>query len=64
MCAAWRCHSWIFSLGSELFLFSLLTGFGALVNAPVCRIWGEAGEEAALAVRGSTAKESPIYKAA
>ena len=64
VCAAWLCDSWIFSLGSELFIFSLLTGFGAVVNALMRRIWRDAGQEAATAVRGRTTKEPPIYKTA
>ena len=47
MCGAWLCHSWIFSLGSELFIVSLLAGMGAVLNVMMCRIWGEAEEEAA-----------------
>jgi hypothetical protein len=45
MCGAWLCHTRIFSLGVELLILSILVGFGAVVNALVCRIWGEAGEE-------------------
>ena len=64
MYTAWHCDSWIVSLGSELYIFSLLTGFGALVNALMYRIWAEAGEDAVTAVRGRTTKKPPIYKAA
>jgi hypothetical protein len=44
MCSAWLCHTRIFSFGVELLIFSILMGFGGIVNALVCRIWGEADE--------------------
>lgn len=53
--ASW-CHSFIFGLGTELFILSLLVGLGAVFNALVCRIWGEADEEAAIADRRMTAQ--------
>ena len=56
--------SWMFSLRSELFIFSLLTSFGAVVNALMCRIWAEAGEETATADRGMTPEEHTITRAA
>ena len=54
----------MFSFGSKLMIFILLVGFGALVNAVGYRIWRSAGEEAATTDKGSTAKESPVCKAA
>ena len=64
MCGAWLCHSWIFGLGIELLIISLLVGFGAVVNALMCRIWAEAGEEAITADRSMTAEEHTISRAA
>ena len=51
MCGAWLCHSWIFGLGIELLILSVLVGLGAFLNALMCRIWGETGEEAVTADR-------------
>jgi Na+-transporting methylmalonyl-CoA/oxaloacetate decarboxylase gamma subunit len=64
MCGPWWCHSWIFGFGVELLIFSLLVGFGAFVSALVCRIWGDANEEASTANRSTTAEEHTIDKAA
>jgi hypothetical protein len=64
MCAAWLCHSWFFSLGIELLIVSLLAGLGAVLNAMMCRIWREAGEEAATADRSMTAEEPRNSRAA
>ena len=64
MCAAWLCHSWIFSLGIELSVLGLLAGMGAVLNAFMCRIWGEAGEEAATADRNMKAEEPTNRRAA
>ena len=64
MCAAWLCDSWIFSLGIELFIVSLFASFGAVVHVLMCRIWEDAGEEAATMDKGNTAKEPPVCKAA
>ena len=46
MCGAWLCHTWIFSLGIELLILSVLVGLGAFPNALMCRIWEETGEVA------------------
>jgi hypothetical protein len=64
MCAAWLCHSWFFSLGSELLILSLLAGMGAVLNVLMCRIWGEAGEEAATADGSMKAQELTNRRAA
>ena len=64
MCGAWWCHSVIFGLGTELLIFSLLVGLGAVLNALICRIWGETGEEVATADRSMTAEEPPTHRAA
>jgi len=56
MCGAWVCHSWIFSLGIELLILSFLACLGAVLNALVCRIWGEAGEVAVRSDRSMTAR--------
>jgi len=53
MCGAWLCHSWIFGLEIELLILSILMGLGAFLNALMCRIWGETGEEAVTADRCS-----------
>jgi hypothetical protein len=58
------CHSWIFGLGVELLILSILAGFGAVVNVLVCRIWGEVGEEATTAERSITEGEHTIKKVA
>ena len=44
--------------------FSLLTSFGAVVNALMCRIWAEAGEETATADRGMTPEEHTVTRVA
>ena len=62
MFSPWFFHSWIFSLGSMLLIFSILTGFGVLVNALMCWIWGE--EDTETAAQSRTAKEPPMSRAA
>ncbi len=64
MCGAWLCHTWIFSLGTELLILSLLAGLGAVLNVLMRRIWGEADEEAATGDRGMTAEEPTNSRAA
>jgi len=64
MCSAWWCHSWIFGLGIELLILSILVGLGAFLNALMCRIWGEIGEEAVTTDRSMTAETPPISRAA
>lgn len=64
MFSAWDFNGWIISIGVVLFMLSLLTGFGALVSALMSRIWGEERDVAATPPLSSTAKESPIRKAA
>jgi hypothetical protein len=38
MCGAWLCHSWIFGLGIELLILSVLVSLGAFLNALMGRI--------------------------
>jgi hypothetical protein len=64
VCDAWLCDSWIFGLGIELLIVSLLMGFGGLVYAFMCRIWVEVGEEAATADRSMPAEEHTIRRTA
>jgi hypothetical protein len=64
MFSAWDFNRWIVSIGVVLFMVGLLTGFGALVNALMSRIWGEEADVAASPPLSSTAKEPPIRKAA
>lgn len=64
MCGVWLCHTWIFSFGIELLILSLLTGLGAVLNALMCRIWGEADQDAAIADRSMTAEKPKISRAA
>jgi len=64
MCGAWLCHTWIFSLGIELLILSLLAGLGAVLNAVICRIWGEGDQGAAIDDRSMTAEESTNSRAA
>jgi len=64
VCAAWLCDNGIFSLGIVLFIFSLLTGVGALLDAWICWIWGEGREDTPIAARDRTAKEPPMSRAA
>ena len=64
MCGAWLCHTWIFSLGTELLILSLLAGLGAVLNVLMHRIWGEADEEAATANRNMTSEEPTNSRAA
>jgi hypothetical protein len=64
MFSAWDLNSWFLSVGSELFMLSLLTAFSALATALMFRIWGEACCEAATVRMRRTVKEPPIRKAA
>jgi len=64
MCGAWLCHTWIFSLGIELLILSLLVGLGVVLNAMLCRIWREADQAAATDDRSITAEESTNSRAA
>jgi hypothetical protein len=61
-------HSEFFSLLIVLVIFAVLTGFGALVQAVICRFWGEEYQEAAHEENNHEkkpmAKEPPIQKAA
>ena len=56
--------TWIFSVVAMLFMLSILTGIGAVVNLLISRIWGEERDDAATARMSRTAKEPPIRKAA
>ena len=66
MCDAWCwfCHTWIFSLGIEALILGLFLVVGAVVNALVCRIWGEADEEGTTVERSMTMDKNTISKAA
>lgn len=64
MFSAWDFNGWIISIGVVLVMLSLLTGFGALVNALLARIWGEERDLTATPRMSSTEKEPPIRKAA
>jgi hypothetical protein len=64
MFSAWDFNSWIASLGVLVAIISLLTGFGALVNAAMARIWADENEAAATARRNEPAKEMPSRTAA
>ncbi|HEV8328282.1 MAG TPA: hypothetical protein VGQ08_12435 [Nitrospiraceae bacterium] len=64
MFSTWDFNTWIFSIGVMLFILSLLTGVGALVSLLMSRIWGEARDDATIALMGGTEKEPPIRKAA
>ncbi len=64
MFSAWDFHSWIFSIGTVLFILTLLTGFSALVSVLMSRIWGEAPDDAATARMSRTPEEPPFRKAA
>ena len=44
MFSAWDFNSWIASAGVVLVIITLLTGFGALVNALMSWMWGEEHE--------------------
>ena len=41
MFSAWDWNSWFLSIGIELFMFGLLTGFSAIATALMFRMWGE-----------------------
>jgi len=56
--------TWIFSVGAMLFILSILTGFGALVNVLMSRIWVDTTDDAATAHMSRTPKEPPFRKAA
>ncbi|MBI4003184.1 MAG: hypothetical protein HY348_15555 [Nitrospira defluvii] len=64
MFSAWDFNSWIVSVGVLLVIVSLLTGFGALVNALMARIWEDESEAAAIPRTSEGVKEDPIRKAA
>lgn len=64
MFSAWDFNSWIASVGVVLFIVSLLTGFGALVNALMSRIWGEEPDAIVTPRMNGSAKESSTRKAA
>lgn len=64
MFSAWDFNGWLISVGVVLVMLSLLTGFGALVNALLDRIWGEERDLTATPRMSSTEKEPPIRKAA
>lgn len=64
MFSAWDFNSWIVSIGIVLFMVGLLTGFGALVNVLISRIWGEEREAAATPRMSSRAEEPPTRKKA
>lgn len=64
MFSAWDFNSWIASVGVLLVIVSLLTGFGALVNAVMARIWADENEAAATTSTSEPTKEDPIRKAA
>ena len=48
MFSAWHWNSWFVSIGAEVFMLSLLTGFSAFATALMFRIWGEACCDAAM----------------
>ena len=60
MFPAWDFNSWFFSIGAELFMLSLLTGFSACATALMFRIWGEACCDAATVRMSRVGKEPPI----
>ncbi|WHZ14435.1 MAG: hypothetical protein OJF52_001273 [Nitrospira sp.] len=64
MFSAWDFNSWIASVGVLLVIVSLLTGFGALVNALMARIWKDENEAAATTPASEHKKDHPIRKAA
>lgn len=64
MFSAWDFNSWIASLGVVLVMLGFLTGLGVLVNALICRIWGEERDVAATPHVSRAAKEPPNRKAA
>lgn len=64
MFSAWDFNSWIASVGVLLVIVGLLTGFGALVNALLVRIWEDENEAAATIPGSEHKKDDPIRKAA
>ena len=64
MCGAGLCHSWIFGVGIELFILSILMGLGAFLNALMCWIWGDTGEAAVTADRRMTGEAPTISRVA
>lgn len=64
MFPAWDFNSWFLSIGAELFMLGLLTGFSVLATALMFRICGEASCNTATMRMCRTSKEPPIRKAA
>ena len=64
MFSAWDFNSWFLSIGAEVFMLSLLTGFSAFATALMFRIWGEACSDAAIVRMCRTPKDPPIRNAA
>jgi hypothetical protein len=64
MLPAWDFNIWFLSIGAELFMLGLLTGFSVLATALMSRIWGEASCNTATMHMCRTSKEPPIRKAA
>ena len=64
MFSAWDFNSWIASAGVVLVMITLLTGFGALVNALMSWMWGEEHEVPVEPRIGEGAKESSTRKVA
>ena len=60
MFSAWDVNSWFLSIGAEVFMLSLLTGFSAFATALMFRIWEEACFDAATVRMSRVAKEPPI----
>jgi hypothetical protein len=64
MFSAWDWNSWFLSIGIELFMFGLLTGFSAISTALMFRMSGETCCDTATIRLSRAAKEPPIRKAA
>ncbi len=64
MFSAWDFNSWIASVGVVLFMVTLLTGLGAVVNALMSRIWGEEPDATVTPRTSGSVKESSTRKAA
>lgn len=62
MFSAWDLNSWLLSIGAELFMLGLLTGFSALATALMFRMWGEACCDAATVRVCRTAEKLPVRK--
>ena len=56
--------TWIFSVVAMLFMLSILTGIGAVVNLLISRIWGEERDDAKTGRMSGAAKGPPFRKAA